>query len=638
MKTKRLSSVALITMILLSLTMTFGIPTTTAQTTYVSVINPDTGDGNFIYDTTSPPPGNVFTVNITVTDVTNLAGWQVNLTFDPTLLTIAAPADVYAPADHIFNGLDPQFPAKDINNPAGYVFWSAAIGPASPSDHFTGSGRMMCVKFTVIKIPTSGDPFLSCDLVLDRVSNFPTNIINPDADDIAFTPEDGYYEYSYITPPPTLPWLEVSPALKVVGEPLGPPLVGTPNAFFTVDIAIKNVTAEVDLIGIQNAALFYNNTLLRLNNPADPSANVSEGTFMNSALWAPFGTTFVWVEDVDYPSPGVNTISIGCIINPNTTTSEYDWPERPFGDGIFCTLHFEVIHQEEFPWEQTTALDLAPLFPDEMFLNSTEGWIPYLGPYDGEIKIRGYILGRMIDVYIGVECHAFPYPYGGQGINESADIVWAQKLICMWANVTYNMWPVQRKIVTFEILYPNGETLTVLSAITDDLGVAFASFRMPWPCDDPESLFGIWHIIASVDVACIIVKDHLWFHYDYLANLVKATIDPAQIGHCGWVTITVNVSSYALQEYTVLVTVDLKDELQVPIGFQALYLVIGNRDKTEWCHYKYYELVFRIHIPKHAFAGVAKAHVNILSELPSRCGAAYCPEIAPEFTILAKWE
>jgi len=638
MKTKRLSSVALVTMILLSLAMTSGIRPTMAVTTFVSVINPATGDGNFKYNTTSPPPGGVFTVNITVTDVVNLAGWQVNLTWNPTLLSIAAAADVFVPADHIFNGFNPQFPPIDINNPAGYVMWGCAVGPASPYVSFNGSGRLMCVKFTVIKIPTSGNPFLSCNLVLDKVGIFQTSLVDPDAKDIVFTERNGYYEYMYITPPPSKPWLEVSPPLKVVGEPLGPPLVGTPKAFFTVDILVKSLTSENDVIGIQNAAVYYDSIRFRLINPTDPTANVSEGTFMNNPLWAPYGTTFIWIEDKDTPTPGLSQISIGCIINPNDTTKEYDWPERPFGEGIFCTLHFEVRTQEAFPWEETTPLDLEPLFPREMFLNTTMGWVPYVGPYDGEIKVRGYIVGRIIDVYIGVECHEFPYPYGGQGLNESADVVWAQKLICMWANVTYNMWPVQRKIVTFEILYPNGETLTVLSSFTDDLGVAFASFRMPWPCDDPESLFGIWHIIASVDIACVIVKDHLWFHYDYLASLVKATIEPAQIGHCGWVNVTVTIRSYALQPYLVLVTVDLKDELQVPIGFQALYLQIGNRDKKEWCTYKDYTLVFRIYIPKWAFAGVAKTHVNILSELPSRCGAAYCPEIAPEFTILAKLE
>ena len=641
MKTNRLSSAMLVTMLLLSFVMIAIRPAMAVPTTYISVINPGTGDGNFLYTNLSPPVGGVFTVNITVTDVLNLAGWQVNLTWNPTLLSVAAAADLFVPADHVFNGLDPQFPAKDINNVNGYVFWSCAIGPSSPSDHFDGSGRILCVKFTVIKIPTELEPLLSCNLVIDRLSLFPTNIITPDADDIPFEEQNGYYEYMYIAPPPSKPWLEVSPPLKVVGEPLGPPLLGTPNAFFTVDILVKDVTSKNDVIGIQNAAVYYPNTLLKLNNPADPLLNVAEGTFMNNALWAPYGTTFIWVEDVDV-TPEVNQISIGCIINPNETTSEYDWPERPFDEGIFATLYFEVIHQEAFPWEDSAPLDLEELFPGEMFLNTTLDWVEFLPPIGGEVTVKGYIVGRMIDLYIGVctdteQCVPFPYPYGGQNMNGNASLVWTQKLVCMWANVTYNFWPVQQKVVTFEILYPNGATLTVLSDVTDANGVAFAEFRMPWPCDDPESLFGIWEIIASVDVACVIVKDYLHFHYDYLATWAKVTVDPAEIGHLGWLHVNVTIKSYALLPYWILITVDLKDELKVPIGFGYCWVLIGNKSINEWCTYKYYTLELWIQIPKYAFAGVAHAHTNALSTLPSLCGAAYCPETAPEFTILAKW-
>jgi len=386
-------SLLVVAILLLGSVMVFPMaPAEAASTTYVSVINPGTGDGNFLYTNLSPPAGGAFTVNITVTDVLNLAGWQVNLTWNPTLLSIAATADVFLPPDHIFNGLDPQGAAPNINNVEGSVMWARAIGPSSPSDHFDGSGRIMCVNFTVIETPSEGET-LSCNLVIDRAGIFLTSLIDPDANDISFTEQNGYYENKWPAAAPKKPWLEVSPALKVLGEPPGPSIVGTPKAFFTVDILVKNVTSKNDVIGIQNAAIFYNDTLLRLNDPIDPLANVSEGAFMNNSTWAPYGTTFIWVEDQDMPTPGINKISIGCVINPNTTTSEYDWPERPSGDGILCTLHFEVIMQEAAPWEETTPLDLEPLFPGEMFLNTTDGWIPYIGPYDGQIKIKGYVIG-----------------------------------------------------------------------------------------------------------------------------------------------------------------------------------------------------------------------------------------------------
>lgn len=160
--------------------------------TFVSVVNPATGDGNFKYNVTNQPPGGVFTVNITVTDVENLAAWEVNLTWDPTLLKINATEDVFVPADHVFNGFDPHFATKDISNVAGYVMWACSVGPGQPS--FNGSGRLMCAKFTVIKTPSTGET-LFCNLVLDRVGLFPTNLIDYDANEIPFTEQNGYYEY-----------------------------------------------------------------------------------------------------------------------------------------------------------------------------------------------------------------------------------------------------------------------------------------------------------------------------------------------------------------------------------------------------------------------------------------------------------
>jgi hypothetical protein len=248
----------------------------------------------------------------------------------------------------------------------------------------------MCVKFTVIKTPTEGET-LSCNLVLDRKGIYTTSLVDPNAEDISFTEQNGYYEYKWPAAAPKKPWLEVSPALKILGEPPGPPIVGTPQAFFTVDILIKNVTSKLDLVGVQNAAIVYNSSLIRLYNPGDPTANVSEGAFMSNPTWAKYGTTFVWVEDEDMPEPGTNMISIGCVLNPNPGNGEFDWPERPSGDGVLCTLHFEVLMQEESPWQKSTPLDLEPLFPGEMFLNSTDGWIEYIGPYDGEIMIKGYV-------------------------------------------------------------------------------------------------------------------------------------------------------------------------------------------------------------------------------------------------------
>ena len=50
------------------------------------------------------------------------------------------------------------------------------------------------------------------------------------------------------------------------------------------------------------------------------------------------------------------------------------------------------------------------------------------------------------------------------------DVVEPQSWVYLWANVTYNYWPVQHKNVAFEIQEPDGTVCTELSAFTDTYG------------------------------------------------------------------------------------------------------------------------------------------------------------------------
>jgi len=161
--------------------------------TIVAVINPITRDSNFKFSNLTI--GTKFLANITITNVTWLAGWQINITYNPTLLNISNSADIFLPSNHIFNGLDPRTAAKTINNTAGYAMWACAIGPSSPRNHFNGSGTICQIFFTITKTPGEGEK-LSCNLILDKVGMFPTRLVDPDAKDIPFTEQNGYYEIS----------------------------------------------------------------------------------------------------------------------------------------------------------------------------------------------------------------------------------------------------------------------------------------------------------------------------------------------------------------------------------------------------------------------------------------------------------
>lgn len=157
--------------------------------TYVSVINPETGNSTF---TLAPetPVNTTVVANITVTNVTDLIGYLVNLTWNPNLLYINSSSDVYLPSDHIFEGLSPIWVPPSINNTAGYLGAACSRG-FDVSATFTGSGTMFQVNFTTAKNGTA-DP-VCCEITLGDKGSFPTQLKKGPGEPIDFTSENGYY-------------------------------------------------------------------------------------------------------------------------------------------------------------------------------------------------------------------------------------------------------------------------------------------------------------------------------------------------------------------------------------------------------------------------------------------------------------
>jgi len=238
--------------------------------TIVAVINPLTGDSNFRF--ADPALGTKFLANITITNVTRLAGWQLNITYDPTLLNISRSADMLLPSNHIFNGLDPKASAKTINNTAGYAMWACAIGPSSPTDHFNGSGTICQIFFTIKKTPGEGETF-SCNLVLDKVGMFPTKLVDPDTGVIPFTEQNGYYEIrSGLIHDVAL--IDVKPFKTVVGQ-----------RYVSINITAQN---QGDYAEIFNITAYCNSTpILTIIN-----INLTSGTNIRITLiWNTTGFT-----------------------------------------------------------------------------------------------------------------------------------------------------------------------------------------------------------------------------------------------------------------------------------------------------------------------------------------------------------
>jgi hypothetical protein len=235
-------STCLIALLLLGMIMAF--PTSVkANPTDVSVINAtlgstDYGTTLFNFSGENPPPTDTgyplgyMLANITVTGVSDMGGWQLNLTWQAALLEIATVDDIYRTSDMVFGltGIEVSKQVKD-----GTVFWGCSNGVGKPM--FEGDGVLCQIKFNITKVPLEGEK-LSCDLVLDQVSAFPTEIYDHLGLTLTYTPQDGDYEYSWpLPPPPPSKGAEffVRPP-KIINSSILPPQT------IQVNVTVKNVT------------------------------------------------------------------------------------------------------------------------------------------------------------------------------------------------------------------------------------------------------------------------------------------------------------------------------------------------------------------------------------------------------------
>jgi hypothetical protein len=547
-----------------------------------------------------PPPtviGQTFAVDVNLTIDAGWACHNVSFTLNNdniTLLTVSA---------YAVNPLWTSYVVTNATNAAIVVFVS------TPSS--TPSGTVRIIKITYRILDQGIDPrtyiahlTFSGVLVYDTTSTIPLNALN-----------------SCLV---TIKGLQTRiPAyLQVSSVTMGPgPVLGQ---VFNVTVKVMNLDSGWFLIGL-DFRLSYDISLMSFVQGWEGPFLPYYSTKQNGSL----GTWYVVIDQPGDPFYGDHVI-YGDLIFPNSSglwprkTKQY--PNSNVTVPAVCgntvaILQFRVEYQSFGEANLTAPFNII----DEHWVgieapNATDQNIVYLQfnpPHNGTYTITTHWPGRMIDAYT-----QYPAPYGGQGLNMPSDMFWPQKTVELCANVTYNYWPVQQKDVAFEIRDPHGNLWKMLTARTDVNGVACASFLIPWPCDHPEDLFGVWTIYATVDIACTVVNDTIRFHFDYMVEIFSVTTDKFQYNHCDNVKVTITFGTHAQQYYPLLLYTVIEDNLGVPVGIALVNMTIGG---TVFCQYKNYTVEVSIHIPKFAFAGIATVEVTAYNKLPSQGGSAWCP-------------
>jgi hypothetical protein len=140
-------------------------------------------DQNTFYSNTTAPE-TAFSINVTVVDVTDLATWQLNLTWDASLLEFS---QITLPQDHVFAGQG-YFGVIDVE--FGSVVFGVALGPGGSG--FNGTGVLCRIELKILNITTPLTTSCNLTLAAQPVDTF---LLDSTAKDISFKTQNSTFTY-----------------------------------------------------------------------------------------------------------------------------------------------------------------------------------------------------------------------------------------------------------------------------------------------------------------------------------------------------------------------------------------------------------------------------------------------------------
>jgi hypothetical protein len=237
-------------------------------------------------------------------------------------------------------------------------------------------------------------------------------------------------------------------------------------------------------------------------------------------------------------------------------------------------------------------------------------------------------MGRIIDVFT---------QNGGEGANQSNGMFQPQDLVLLYALVTYNDNPVASKLVGFQASGPlnNLQNLTAGgSSLTNESGIAEFSFRIPWPSENPETkVFGIWNVIATVDVADQQIVDTLTFQVGWIIRITNITTLNAQFEPetnfliQNTIIFNLTVENTAGTPEPATITIDAQDSQSYPI----LHIQLDNLTLQPGTN----NVNASTTIPDDAKTGQATASAAPYTRPIEQGGVLYSPAISTTFQIVA---
>jgi hypothetical protein len=330
-------------------------------------------------------------------------------------------------------------------------------------------------------------------------------------------------------------------------------------------------------------------------------------------------------EEIEFDATSSSSGFDGKVTCPIDT---YTWD---FDDGNVTVTTDPVIYHT-YTAEATYSVNLtvyAPPGPDPDLTYDPYHWTI------NDVMVSIPPTGRYIDLYTQDTRHPdYPTGYTGEGVlGGQVDSYAPQDLVMLYAKVTYNLEPVAKKLVAFEIRGPTNPYMNISvyrTAFTDDEGIASTTFRIPWPDVDPEEIvFGVWTVLAKVDIAEESVSDTHWFNVDWTIKITKVKLldvmntEQTHFKELESVCINTTIFNTALTPRNVTIAIVIYDELGVPIGTAVTTYPNVPHGVTELDRIP---VLVCITIPEWAYVGWGSVFVNAYTKLPWDGGICYCNE------------
>ena len=215
----------------------------------------------------------------------------------------------------------------------------------------------------------------------------------------------------------------------------------------------------------------------------------------------------------------------------------------------------------------------------------------------------------------------------GTGPQVSGTVYGPLQLIQIYAFVTSQNIAMADESVAFSIQNSSDSSIAVRQGITNQTGIASASFRLPnIDPTTPQYSFGTWSIIASVSILNTTVSGATNFTFSYQSGIQNVTVPKSlQISQTLPIELTIN-NQYLSAQWT---------QLSITIFDQAGICIDSTTVATPQQEQNITIVDTAITIPPWAFTGQATVYLCLLTNSTNTQAIAIAPETTATFQIVS---